>query len=184
MKVVQTQLKKIFLYRSALAIVPTVLFVILYVVTSFYRWRNDPNIDPAEREARKVLGLQIYGAINWGEVRFTGEYGSSDRTPIDRSLNKMVIKYATEQYINHKPFIYIIKFHAYSDTVFGDAAGSTWVAEYRAIVGTRNGEVYEFWWDEKSKGKSIVFFHRRWEKPTVQHKGNEILFFDASQKSK
>jgi hypothetical protein len=50
---------------------------------------------------------------------------------------------------------------------------------YRAIFGTRRGEIYEFWWRWPEHPK---IRHRKWKKPTIKKKGNAILFFDAGQK--
>ncbi len=140
-------------------------------------WINNPAIGDDERAARKVLGLQIYGAVDCGRV------GTLDQTVgvvLDADDTQKVVKKATKQHKKHIPFIYHVEIHEYGNRLDDP---NLYVTDRRAIVGTRSGAVYEFRWDGIYKTKGLVFTHRKWQKPTIKKQGNAILFFDASQKA-
>ncbi len=152
--------------------------VALLVSVKFMYWRNDSHINAAEREARKVLGLQFYGAINCGLIQKWEPTYVDDSEDIEyqKTVNR-----AVNQYNNRVPFIYFIE-EVEPISNLQDFALHT--LDYRAIAGTRSGAIYEFWWDGKDYQNHMKFLHRKWQKPTIQHKGNAILFFDASQSAK
>lgn len=172
----QTAKKYRFLRWFLALTIPAVLFLVLFDAVKYARWRDDPTINPAERAARKVLGMQIYGAVNCGEMEFTGQFGGGEPYPVSEEANREIIRWAVSKYNSRQPFCYRIKMMEHGDTVFGN--GSEWVVDYKAIIGTQSGEVYEFWWDGESKRDNMIFLHRKWQTPKVQHRGKEILFFD------
>jgi hypothetical protein len=151
--------------------------IVLFAVVKLARWHNDPNIHETERAARRKLGLQIYGALDCGVVEWGNHLSHSFKSPLFGDDNRETIRKAAHQHENRKPFIYIVKFwkHEY------------W-KEYTVIMGTRIGEVHEFQQidarGDYGMDRTIIPEHRKWKKPTVQKKGNDILFFDAGQKPK
>jgi hypothetical protein len=142
----------------------------------FRRWLNDPKIGQIERVARKTLGWGIYGATPCGSM------WNEDQVDEAGFGHQKVVRCAVNQYENRKPFIYTIE-EMDMDRQQASPGAFYWV-EYRAVTGTRSGEVYEFWWKGTSFTGQLLFTHRKWKKPTVKKKGNAILFFDASQKPK
>jgi hypothetical protein len=143
----------------------------------FRRWQNDPKVEEVERAARKVLRWKIYGAADCGKI-FKWK-GQTEILPEDQEI----IESAAKLHKKRKPFFFTTEVQALREG-FTIELPPTYTEDERTVFGTRDGEVYEFWlvvhldrepwWHE--------YKHRKWKKPTIKKKGNDILFFDAGQK--